>query len=71
MNEEQRNEIAEYLYNEIDDCDSCPLEKICDEHCKDMWAKFLASKNMVIKIWRKNLWIKIFQKDFCMTLQIC
>lgn len=47
MNEEQRNEIAEYLYNEIDDCDSCPLEKICDEHCKDMWAKFLASKNMV------------------------
>lgn len=60
VNEEQRNEIAEYLYNEIDDCDSCPLEKICDEHCKDMWAKFLASKNMV----NWNLEEELMDKDF-------
>lgn len=46
MNEKNK-EIAEYLYDEIDDCDSCPLEKICDRHCEDMWRKFLESKDMV------------------------
>lgn len=44
---EKKSEIAEYLYNEIDDCNNCPLERICDRHCEDMWLKFLTSKDMV------------------------
>lgn len=44
MDNEQKNDIAEYLYNEIDDCDDCPLEKICDRYCKDMWIEFLSRK---------------------------
>lgn len=44
---EKKSEIAEYLYNEIDDCNNCPLERICDTHCEDTWLKFLTSKDMV------------------------
>ena len=44
---EKNSEIAEYLYNEIDNCDNCPLERICDRYCEDMWLKFLTSKDMV------------------------
>lgn len=28
----------------VDDCDKCPLEKICDSACYIVWQKFMRSK---------------------------
>lgn len=43
--------IAKHLEKNMESCEKCPLEKICDTYCVEMWKKFfemkLASKNIL------------------------
>lgn len=36
--------IGDYMELQMRECDDCPLEKICDEPCEKMWAKFMGMK---------------------------
>lgn len=45
MYDRRRKNIGLYLETAVDDCDDCPLERICNEaECNLMWEKFFKSK---------------------------
>lgn len=40
----QDMKIGEFMSILFDDCYECPLEKVCDGFCEEVWAGFFGSK---------------------------